>query len=122
MIRFAAILIGVALTSGSWSTGPSLPVARSEVAVAALNDDVYVIGGYANGNVDQGLVEFYEPPTHTWRAVASLPRGLNHVGAVAYGGKLYSFGGFSEQNEAAVADANVYDPATDAWTPIAPLP
>ena len=118
----ALVLVGAAKLSGSWSNGPSLPVARSEVAVATLDDDIYVIGGYANGNVDQSLVEVFNPAVRAWRAAASLRRGLNHVAAVGYRGKLYVFGGFSEQNNAAVADADVYDPSANSWTPIAPLP
>ena len=70
--------------AGSWSSGPALPVARSEVAVAVLADRIYVIGGYANGNVDQRLVEVFQPVIRgdavrgDWQDVAPLPRGLNH--------------------------------------------
>jgi len=53
---------------------------------------------------------------------AALPKGLNHIAIVALGGKLYTFGGFERQNRDAVPDANVYDPATDTWAPIAPVP
>ncbi|MBV8343363.1 MAG: galactose oxidase [Candidatus Eremiobacteraeota bacterium] len=135
MIRLlpaAVVLIAAVSLPGSWSAGPPLPVARSEVAVATIVvasvERMYVIGGYANGNVDQSLVEVFTPSaengemTGTWRDVAPLPRGLNHVGAVGYHGKVYTFGGFSSQNNAAVADANVYDPASNRWSPIAPLP
>ncbi|HEY6326278.1 MAG TPA: kelch repeat-containing protein [Candidatus Cybelea sp.] len=110
-------------------TGPPLPVARSEVAVATDGQAIYVIGGYANGDVDQSLVEVFHPAASdggqvrgAWQDVAPLPRGLNHVGAVGYGGKIYTFGGFAAQNNSAVADANVYDPAKNTWTPIAPMP
>ncbi|HVR46597.1 MAG TPA: kelch repeat-containing protein [Candidatus Binatia bacterium] len=110
-------------------TGPPLPVARSEVAVATDGRSIYVIGGYANGNVDQSLVEVFHPTANdggqvrgTWQDVAPLPRGLNHVGAIGYNGRIYAFGGFSAQNNSAVADASVYDPAKNTWAPIAPLP
>ncbi len=119
----------IALFVAGWMTGPPLPVARSEVAVAADGQAIYVIGGYANGNVDQSLVEAFHPTASaegqvrgTWQDEAPLPRGLNHVGAVGYNGKIYTFGGFAAQNNSAVADANVYDPAKNTWTPIAPMP
>ena len=118
----ALVLIAASAGPGSWSNGPSLPVARSEVAAATLGDDIYVIGGYANGDVDQDLVEVLAARGKTWRAVAPLPRGLNHVGAVGYHGKIYAFGGFSAQNNSAIADAGVYDPSKNAWSTIAPLP
>ncbi len=131
MIAVAALaLAGAVKAQGTWSDGPALPIARSEVAVAVVANRIYVIGGYANGNVDQDLVEFAEPVLahggpnagYGWRRAAPLPRGLNHVGAAGYRGKIYTFGGFSAQNDAAVADANVYDPGKNTWSPIPPLP
>jgi N-acetylneuraminic acid mutarotase len=128
LLTAAIALIAAASLPGQWASGPPSPVARSEVAVATLDRQIYVIGGYANGNVDQRLVQVFRPVKQNgqvdgeWHDVAPLPRGLNHVGAVGYRGKLYAFGGFAEQNDAAVADANVYDPATNQWSPIAPLP
>ena len=136
----AIVLIAAASLPGQWASGPPLPVARSEVAVTTLGDDIYVIGGYANGNVDQSLVQTFRPIARcghapgistviscakvvgTWRGAAPLPRGLNHVGAVGYHGKVYAFGGFAAQNDSAVSDANVYDPKANLWSAIAPLP
>ena len=132
MTKLLAVVLALAAAAaspaGSWSSGPALPVARSEVAVAVLADRIYVIGGYANGNVDQRLVEVFQPVIRgdavrgDWQDVAPLPRGLNHIAAVGYRGKVYAFGGFAAQNNAAVPDANVYDPSTNRWSPIAALP
>ena len=41
-----------------------------------------------------------------------MPRGLNHVGAIGLGGKIYCIGGFIEQNRNAAPDVSAYDPAT----------
>lgn len=128
-IAAAIVLIAAGSLPGSWTEGPPLRTARSEVAVATDGRSIYVIGGYANGNVDQTLVEVFRPTIENsgridgaWRELAPLPRGLNHVGAVGYDGKVYTFGGFAAQNNSAVADSNVYDPSTNTWTPIAPMP
>jgi N-acetylneuraminic acid mutarotase len=83
---------------------------------------MYVLGGYADGFVDQPLNDEYDPATNTWRERAPMPRGLNHVGAVGLNGKIYCVGGFLEQNRNAVTDVSVYDPATDHWQKLAPLP
>jgi N-acetylneuraminic acid mutarotase len=107
---------------GRWLLGPPLPTPRSEVAVAATGGVLYVIGGYANGDVDQPLVEAFDPRTGRWRAGAPLPRGLNHVGVAALGGKIYAIGGFQRQNRDAVADCFAYDPPRDRWRKVAPLP
>jgi hypothetical protein len=120
---------------GSWTTGPSLPVGRSEVSVAALGSRVYVVGGYApagshptvleasgHADVDSRLCEVFDTAAGAWSECSPLPRGMNHIGLVAFGGKLYAFGGFVKQNRDSVRDANVYDPATNRWSAIAPIP
>ncbi len=56
-------LLLAAVAFGQWSLGTPLPAARSEVAVASVNRRMYVIGGYANGNVDQRLNQFYDTAT-----------------------------------------------------------
>jgi Kelch motif protein len=106
---------------GRWTTGPPLPTARSEVAVAAIGSRVYVVGGFARGG-DQRLVEEFDDASGRWQERAPLPRGMNHVGLSSFEGKLYAFGGFSAENGAPSADAVVYDPATDRWRGLAPVP
>ncbi|MEA2664460.1 MAG: hypothetical protein QOI11_1404 [Candidatus Eremiobacteraeota bacterium] len=124
LVLAAALLAAAPAGSppGHWSEGPPLPTARSEVAVAALGGTVYVVGGYANGSVDQPLVEAYDTAARAWRERAPLPRGMNHVGLVALDGKLYTVGGFLGQNQVAAADVNAYDPAANRWSARAPLP
>jgi N-acetylneuraminic acid mutarotase len=107
---------------GAWITKAGLIHSRSEVTVGEANGKMYVLGGYADGNVAQALNEEYDPARDEWRQRAPLPRGGNHIAAVGQEGKLYAIGGFSEQNANAFADVSVYDPATDKWTSIAPLP
>ena len=135
----AALIAGSAAAQptnvGTWTTSTPLTVARSEVSVAAAGATIYVVGGYAAAgphpgaldstgrvDVDEPLVQAYDTATRRWSDRAPLPRGLNHIGVAALGGKLYAFGGFERQNRGAVADANVYDPATDRWTALPPVP
>lgn len=107
---------------GAWITKAGMIHSRSEVAVGEVDGRIYVLGGYADGNVAQTLNEEYDPVQDTWRERASLPRGGNHIAAVGLDGKLYAIGGCSEQNANAFADVSVYDPAADKWSPVAPLP
>jgi len=107
---------------GRWHYLTPLPQARGEVAVAEVGGKIYVLGGYADGFVDQPLNEEYDPATNSWRGRAPMPRGLNHVGAVGLNGKIYCIGGFVEQNKSAVPDVTVYDAAIDAWQELVPLP
>jgi Kelch motif len=107
---------------GAWITKAGMIHSRSEITVGAVNGKMYVLGGYADGNVAQTLNEEYDPDTDMWYERAPLPRGGNHIAAVGLDGKLYAIGGFSEQNANAFADVSAYDPQTDKWVHKAPLP
>ena len=72
----AVVLIAAQPLPGAWTSGPPMPMACSEVAVATAGNTMYVIGGYANGSVDQSSVLAFHPVlqngriTGTWRAVS----------------------------------------------------
>jgi N-acetylneuraminic acid mutarotase len=91
-----------------------MPTARQELATAALNGKVYVIGGYDSNTISTDIVEVYDPVTNTWATAHPIPFGLNHNSAAVAAGKLYSFGGFSTQ-------AFVYNEANDSWSAVASM-
>ena len=55
-----------------------------------------------------------------WSSQASYPVGIRDNAVVALGGLVYSFGGHLFSG--ATANAYSYNPATNVWTAIAPLP
>src|ERR1700677_4753375 len=59
---------------GRWHYLAPLPQARGEVAVAEVGGKIYVLGGYADGFVDQPLNEEYDPAANTWRLCADAAR------------------------------------------------
>ena len=95
-----------------------MPTARTEVAAAALDGKIYVIGGYQKG---AGLVEEYDPEKNSWRRRAALPKALHHVGAAAVNGRIYVIGGFIS-GVGPVDTVYEYDPGADRWKSKAPMP
>jgi len=118
--------------TGTWRTAASAPMKRTEVAAAALNDKIYVVGGFEQPGLGNVLnlaitpaLEVYDPATDRWTANASMPVGLHHVGIGVVGGRLYVIGGYKQSGLSVwhpVATVYAYDPATDAWTERAPMP
>jgi N-acetylneuraminic acid mutarotase len=99
----------------------ALPTVRQEHAVVALNDEVYVIGGFTPAVTATVLA--YNPANAIWRGVADFPSALHHANAAAVGGTLYVAGfyaGFSFTN----ADGRVfaYDAQQNSWTARAAMP
>ncbi|HEV2122363.1 MAG TPA: kelch repeat-containing protein, partial [Chloroflexota bacterium] len=108
---------------GEWQTGPSLAVARSEVAAATANGVVYVLGGLAADGATLGVVEALEPGAVEWAMRRPLPEPRDHLAAVELGGDLWVVGGspgwFNQQTSTTLWR---YDARQDTWEHRAPMP
>ena len=99
-----------------------MPFERAEIAVAVLNDKVYVISGQSRGVEANAFTQEFDPATGAWRDVALMPSVASHAGAVALNGKMYVVGGFvANVHVGAVNRVFEYDPAADRWRALAPL-
>lgn len=113
-------------------TGATAPTARTEVAVAALDGLIYVIGGFERPNswkIWQSSVstrvEVYDPVTNRWSSKPDLPVGLHHAGAAVLDGALYVAGGFTVSDDTPWNPSDRvfrFNPADETWTERAPLP
>src|SRR5437660_10275159 len=76
---------------GRWHYRASLPHARSEVTVAEVSSKVYVVGGYADGFVDQPLNEEYDPTTNSWKMLKPMPTTRSGMAVAVLDGKIFGF-------------------------------
>jgi N-acetylneuraminic acid mutarotase len=117
---------------GPWRTAAPMPTKRTEVAAAALEGKIYVVGGFEKPSLSNMMnfaitpsVEMYDPATDRWTSKRPLPVGLHHVGIGVVGGRLYIIGGYSKSGLSVwnpVATVYAYDPTTDTWIERAPMP
>jgi Galactose oxidase, central domain/Kelch motif len=125
-----------------WKKGGNLNVARSGAAAVLLtNGQVLIAGGSVplatpiqlpDGSTDlfgfSNSAEMFDRETNSWNVVGSMhvARGseallaLPHGMAVAAGGCAFANQGFV--SGVALSSAEVFDPASGAWTMTAPLP
>ena len=120
--------------TGTWSITASMKQPRSAHSAILLRDGTVLVSG---GNMDRtpctgtdpnGCVttlatsEIYNPSTGTWTAVGemTIPRSF-HTTMLLAGGKVLATGGrihtgpdYSDLK--AIADADLYDPATGKWS------
>lgn len=106
---------------GGWIQLAPMPGPRSEVAVAALGGEIYVLGGYDTQNRVVDAVQAYSWRTNTWRPRMRLPRPVSHLNVFAYDGKLWGLGSL-DPSFRALPDAWRYDPNTDQWDGLANMP
>ena len=119
--RYLTSIAPVAAAGGRWEEQPRLPVPVGEMGVVACNGRIHVVAGYARGRVDNDYHQVFDSRTGRWSFAAPFPLPCNHIALTAIGNKLYSFGGFIEQNRCPHSKCFAYDTETDTWAPIAGL-
>jgi N-acetylneuraminic acid mutarotase len=110
--------------TNSWSTVASLSTPRAALAAARGPDGrIYAIGGL-NGGSFLNTVEVYDPKANSWSPVASMPTARYGLAAVrGPDGRIYAIGGLNSFNNSGVlATVEVYDPKTNSWSAVAPMP
>ncbi|MCI0744832.1 MAG: hypothetical protein L0Y58_05435 [Verrucomicrobia subdivision 3 bacterium] len=107
-----------------WSTRSNLLEANSEMAVAELNGNIYVMGGYPASRVTARTVQVYDLAQNRWHLTTPLPIPLNHAMPAVANGRIYMIGGQTNSSGtgAYVNTVFEYNPATSNWTARAPMP
>lgn len=103
--------------SGSWATRTPMPTARQEVAVAALGNQIFVVGGFGASAEPVATVEMYDVTTDRWEARTPYPVPVHHAAAAVVAGRLIVVGGYTggRVGWTRLATVHEYDPARNAW-------
>jgi N-acetylneuraminic acid mutarotase len=118
------------MPTSPWKKGAPFPEPDEELYGVTANGKLYVMGGWDNGKA-RGANYEYDPATDKWAKKQPMPRPAHHAALAAVNGKIYAFGGFVAPATSAIplgaawepiADAYEFNPATDSWKPLAPLP
>lgn len=132
------------ISSNTWVQGPALidpatgdPILWGAGGAALLGRTLHVFGGFINKacNRDQDsyhltldVDEWLDNPSKPakWKNdLAPLPIKRNHFSTIVLGGKIYAIGGQFGHDCGGGEDQNyshVYDPVTDKWTALPPMP
>jgi N-acetylneuraminic acid mutarotase len=118
------------MPTSPWKKGAPFPEPDEELYSVPANGKLYVIGGWGDGKA-RGVNYEYDPATDVWTKKSPMPHPAHHAALAAANGKIYAFGGFVAAANTAmplgaawepIADAWEFNPATDSWKPLAPLP
>ena len=108
----------------AWSVGTPAPTSRYAVAAAVLDGTLFTIGGVPGPSAE---VNVFDPAAsaNPWSAAASLSVARAGLAAAALDGLVYAVGGRRGLNpgQGIILDTvEAYDPSTDEWSQLAPLP
>jgi N-acetylneuraminic acid mutarotase len=129
-----ALVAGMALQiapasaqESKWRMATPMLSPQGEITSAVIGKKWYVFGGYDAPNVQaRGIVTVYDAAADSWTNKQNMLIPAHHAAAVALDGKIYVFGGFVGQPGGKawqpIASAVVYDPDSDSWKELAPMP
>ena len=114
------------ILSNTWSLlNPDRPYTGNHHAAEVFGGRLYLIGGFdANSS---GQVQIYDPATNGWSLGALAPYPAGSCASAVINGKIYIAGGLvgvisGSNNGYSTNAAAVYDPASNVWTTLPPLP
>lgn len=103
--------------TNAWTKLLDVPIPRVIHKTAVLGDSIYVL----SGQPDKRRVDVYNAVNKTWKQYANLPdNNFWYAGITTYDDKIYRFGGGGSISATNVA--HVYNPGSDNWTSLSPLP
>jgi N-acetylneuraminic acid mutarotase len=110
-----------------WFQGAPFPEASEEVLGATAGGKLYVFAGLAPGWKPKAMVFEYDPASNQWTKKRPMRLASHHVAFTSLNDKIYAFGGFTYPDSgppawSPVNNAWQYDPATDEWKELAPMP
>jgi N-acetylneuraminic acid mutarotase len=114
----------------TWRERSPMPTPRNHAAIGVVNGKIYVIGGRVGAAFiglasDIAVVEEYDPSTDQWGAPrARMPTARSAIGAGVYDGRIYVAGGEYQDPRmmATFRAVEAYDPATNTWSEMPPMP
>lgn len=119
--------------TNTWSAAPAIGGRRLFPSLTQLNTGRMLVAGGVEVTVLFGVpvavastnrAQLYNPATNAWTAAANMPfgRAYHHDNQVVLGdGRVLLSGGvlvpdlLNAQNAAAIANADIYNPATNTW-------
>jgi hypothetical protein len=126
--NFSLVLKGSALnnaeifdeTTGAFSLAGKMATPRIGFTATALNNSkILVVGGLDSQNNVLDTAELYDPAAHKFIAVANTmsDRRTFHTATLLLTGKVLVAGGATNLSGDTTSSADIYDPATNSFTP-----
>jgi N-acetylneuraminic acid mutarotase len=108
-----------------WTSAAPLPLARDHAGAAVANGRIHVFGGRTGPTANRsGQHDIYDPRTNSWTQGAPLPVPRSAGAAGFIGGRIVYAGGECKDPQAGTTfdDFEVYNPMTNSWTTMPPMP
>jgi len=112
---------GAGFSAGDqWYELPSMSYSRFGPAIAAVNNKIYVCGGWDGLGAISNVVEVYDIQTQTWDRKANMNTAVVYAAAAVVGNSIHIMGGY---NGSSILNRHqVYNTLTNTWSVSVNLP
>ena len=107
---------------GRWVEGPPLHHARTAAAAVVVGNQIVVVGGRTGGKSPGEVAQTEIFNGKSWHDAANIPVPGDHLAAVTDGTYVYAIGGRTLEPTANHDAVQRFDPATNQWTQLTPMP
>jgi non-specific serine/threonine protein kinase len=108
--------------AGRWVEGPPLHHARAAAAAVVVGNQIVVVGGRTGGQHPGDVKQTEIFNGKSWHDAANIPVPGDHLSAVTDGRYLYALGGRTLEPTANHNAVQRFDPASNQWTQLTPMP
>jgi N-acetylneuraminic acid mutarotase len=126
--------------SGTWTRKTPMPIPTHHFAITVYRHQIYIFGGFVAPHGTPGWLPVatsweYDPRAGSWRRLAPAPQARGAGVAVTWKNRMYYLGGatsvpgaksqvlrFTGQSDQSVGTLESYDPSTNTWKTLAPMP
>ena len=110
-----------------WEALPPVPTQRNHLGVVAAAGRIWVVGGRYQPSFraeQSDKVEAYDPKTRKWTTMAAMLKPRGGINVMSANDCIHVFGGEGNENAASGVhpDHDVYNPKTNKWTALDPMP
>ena len=111
----------------AWTTSAALPTPRNHLGTAVLGGKIYAVGGKLGNDSGARLtaVHVWNPAAPgAWTVAASIPVARSHILGATFvmGNRIVIAGGDTNTTNQATALVSAYNPTTNSWATLTPLP
>lgn len=106
----------------TWSSGAPVPAKKSRMVAVANGGKIHLIGGMSDVISPETEQFIYDVGSDTWTNGPTLPEKIVWGTGVSFQGKVHVLGGLSGNLTDILATHQVYDPESERWTILPPMP
>jgi N-acetylneuraminic acid mutarotase len=123
-------------SADSWTTPDSIPQGVNHAGFAHIDNRLYIVGGFRENTFEPvASVRIYDPGTRQWSEGAPMPTPRGALAIAVVNGRIHAIGGNAAaaetldrgahhvgEDDSSVGTHEVYDPVTDTWQRLEPMP